>query len=309
MKSVKNEFPNPVLAEGRDDYISSCRFATFFDADKVIVTDENIEIPINYILECKGLEELVGEGRAKVVISIRSSAASYSELESFENNSTSLQLHVPKFDVVKRIELKGAVIATEAIHNFSCPGEFNELYFGSATFDIRKGDILATEDSRTIYVDDSELEKPISSVFNITRRDNEDDEIEPDFQDEKINIFLSPELHRLYNEFIHFNNGSLRRYAASIIVYPVLVEAITVICGCEQDLSGDSEYYKSRRWYRAIEKKAEKYNFNFEDENMAKTSLANKLLGEICSDAMKSFKDTLDTEANSGETEYMGGID
>ena len=128
-------------------------------------------------------------------------------------------------------------------------------------------------------------------------------------REEKITIYLSPDLDRLYREFIAFNRGSLRRYAASIVVYPVLVEAISFIRACEQDDSGDYDQYKEKRWYRAIEKKAEKFGFDFKNPNMPDTSLANKLLGEISSDAMKSFKDTLDAEANSGETEYIGGID
>lgn len=35
MKSVKNEFPNPVLAVGRDDYIESCRFYTTFNEEEI----------------------------------------------------------------------------------------------------------------------------------------------------------------------------------------------------------------------------------------------------------------------------------
>ena len=31
MKAIKEEFPNPVLATGRDDYIDACRFNTSFE--------------------------------------------------------------------------------------------------------------------------------------------------------------------------------------------------------------------------------------------------------------------------------------
>ena len=31
MRSTKNEFPNPLLAEGRDDYRAGCEFKTNLD--------------------------------------------------------------------------------------------------------------------------------------------------------------------------------------------------------------------------------------------------------------------------------------
>ena len=39
------------------------------------------------------------------------------------------------------------------------------------------------------------------------------------------------------------------------------------------------------------------------------TMLANKLLGGISLDSLKSFKDMLDQEMNSGETQVIGGVD
>ena len=44
MKEIKDEFPNPVLALGRDDYIEGCSFCTAFDENEIIVDSENIVI-------------------------------------------------------------------------------------------------------------------------------------------------------------------------------------------------------------------------------------------------------------------------
>lgn len=175
MKSVKNEFPNPVLALGRDDYIDSCQFFTAFESENVRVTADNIVIPIAYTLICKGLKNLVEAEKAIVIISVKSSAASFSKLYRFPTNSTSMELHIPKYNVVKRIEVTGYIIAAAPINQFRCDGEFNDLYFSDSTFEIRKGDILARENSRIIYIDDSELEKPkypvaISNVSSVKRK-------------------------------------------------------------------------------------------------------------------------------------------
>ena len=221
MKAIKDEFPNPVLAAGRDDYIDSCSFRTVFDENEIIVDSENIVIPTKYSLVCNGLQALIDSGDAAVVISVKSSAASYSKLFKFPAGVTEMSISVPKFSVVTKMDIVGSVIAAHNIDKFRCDGEFNDLYFATATFEIRKGDILATEDSRSIYVDDTELEKPISSIFDISRHDDQESDVVPNFEDEKIQIFLKNELYDLYYKFKDFNNGVLRRYAAGVIVYPV----------------------------------------------------------------------------------------
>jgi len=83
MKAIKEEFPNPVLAAGRDDYIDSCIFRTVFDENEIIVDTENIVIHVKYSLVCNGLQALIDSGDAAVVVSVKSSAASYSKLFRF----------------------------------------------------------------------------------------------------------------------------------------------------------------------------------------------------------------------------------
>lgn len=311
MKSVKNEFPNPVLATGRDDYIESCRFYTTFEGNEITVDSENITIPIKYILECNGLSALINEGKAAAVITVKSSAASYSKLYRFPTDSTEMSISVPKFAVVNKMDITGSIIAACNIDRFCCEGEFNDLYFGSSTFEIRKGDILATEDSRSIFVDDSELERPISSIFDISRNDEQESDVVPNFYGQKIEILLKSELYDLYYKFKDFNNGSLRRYAAGIIVYPVLVEAITYVIGYYQNdnSAGDDTDFSEKRWFRAIDHKADVRGIDLRNYDGCPTTLANEILGDIALDALKSFKDTLDSEINSGETQMIGGVD
>ncbi len=307
MKSVKREFPNPVLADGRDDYIESCKFYTIFEPSNISVTTDNIVIPIAYMLVSNGLQKLIEAEKAVVVVSVKSSASSYSRLFKFPKGTTSMEVSVPKFSVVKRIEISGAIVAATVISQFRCEGEFNEMYFGSTTFNLRKGDILAREDSRMIYLDDSELEKPIASIFNINKVQNQDDEIIPDYSGEKIEINIKEDLFKLYWDFKDFNNGTLRRYVTGIIVFPVLIEAIAKIQEVLRE-GGDGEL-EEKRWFRAIEKKAERFGIDLNNYQDSCVTLADKMLGEISFDALRSLKDTLESEMNSGETQMIGGVD
>ncbi len=309
MKAIKEEFPNPVLASGRDDYIDSCRFYTSFEERDIVVDSDNIMIPIKYLLESEGLNELIENGDAVVVVLAKSSAASYSKLFKFKDKLAEMTISIPKYAVVNKIEITGSVIAARNIKEFRCEGELNEMYFGSSTFEIRKGDILATEDSRSIFVDNSELEKPISSIFDISKRADQDYDVDPVFTNEKIEIYLKSELFDLYYKFKDFNNGALRRYAAGIIVYPALVEAISYIKGYYQNEDEEESDFSDKRWFRAIVHKTEKEGIEIKDYQDSLTTLADKLLGGISLDALKSFKDTLDSEINSGESQMIGGID
>jgi len=309
VKAIKEEFPNPVLAAGRDDYIESCHFYTAFDENTIEVDENNITIPIKYSLECKGLEALTESSNAVAAVLAKSSAASYSKLFIFPENIHEIELKIPKFAVVNKVDLTGVIIAANDISQFSCEGEFNELYFGTSTFEIRKGDILATEETRSIFVDNSELEKPISSIFNISKRDDQDHDIEPSFYGDKIEVFLKNELYDLYYNFKDFNNGTLRRYATGIIVYPVLVEAITYITGHYQNSDSDDSDFSEKRWFRAIVHKADNISIDLTTCQESPTMIADALLGNVSLDALKSFKDALDSEINSGETQMIGGID
>ena len=310
MKAIKDEFPNPVLAIGRDDYNEDCSFRTTFEENGITVDSDNITIPVKYQLICNGLQSLVEKGDAVVVIKVKSSAASYSKLFRFSPEVSEMNISIPKFSVVNKIDLEGAVIAAHNISQFRCD-EFNELYFGSATFEIRKGDTLASEESRSIFVDDTELERPISSIFEISRNPEQTSDVVPYYYDNKIEINLKPELYELYYNFKDFNNGALRRYVTGIIVYPVLVEAIGFVIAHYQ---GEGNYddgtdLSEKRWFRAIEHKADAKGIDLSHPGDYATTIANDMLGDIALDALRSFKYTLDNEMNSGETQMIGGVD
>lgn len=310
MKSFGIEFPNPVLAADRDDYKEDCGFSISL-IDNMSVDNENITINIEYSMQCNGIQSLIESGDVIVVIIAKCSIASYSRLFSFPKNETKMVIKIPKFDVVDKIEIKGLVIAAHVISDFSCPGEFNELFFKDCTFEIRKGDILAFDNSRTIFLDASELERPISSIFLIAERDNILGDICPEFEGEKITIYLKKRLYDLYYKFKDIDNGVFRRYVTAIVVYPVLVEAIALVQKsnrCEEYDSFEKDNYRDYRWFRAIEHKVEdpKMNLNLQEESAV--SLADRLLGGISLEALETFKEILFNEMNSGETQNLGEI-
>ena len=306
MQITKREFPNPVLAFDRDDYAEGCSYAFNIDADNIIVSKEFIEIPVRYELNCLSFEHLLKDGTIQSVVKVKSSAASFCRIFSFEQDKRELTIQIPKYSVIERLELTGMIVANKELLRYSCP-EMNELYFTGMIFNYRRGDPLAVSTPRTIYIDDSELEKPIVSIFSINRGHEQADDIVVDFSEDKININLSERLNDMYWSLKDYNNGALRRYVTSIIVTPALVEAVDVI---KMHYAGESEEdYSEKRWFRAIELKVGKLGMNMENCVESSVMIADKLLGNISLDALKSFKDMLEQEMNNGETQVIGGVD
>ena len=303
----RKEYPNPVLANGRDDFQEQYSYSFLINMDDVSVSKEYIEIPVSYELNCPSIEEMIKDEDVKSIVKVKSSEASFCRIYEFPLSEKSFTVNIPKFDVISKIELTGMIIASKQLNKFVC-SEFNKIYFEGSSFELRKGDVIATDFTRVIFIDDSELEKPIASIFTINKISGQTEDIIADFSEEKININMSEELNKMYWTLKDFNNGALRRYVGAIVVYPVLVEAIDLIKAHYADT--EDEDYSEKRWFRAIELKAlTKCKIKLDNCTESSTMIADQLLGNISLDALRSFKDTLDQEVNNGELQNLGGAD
>ena len=313
MSTMKIEFPVPVLALGRDDYKEECVFDISFNQADIVVSDEYIEVKTLCDFQCNGLQDLVATKEADVIILVSSSAASYRRVFVVDNYSEEFLLRIPKFDVKSKVTICGYIVSKAIKATFSC-AEFNDLYFKGISVGIKKGDILAIGEERTFPLDDTELEKPISSIFSIGRAKDESKSIEVYFDDveepEKIVIALNTEMSRLYYDMKDFNHGSFRGYLTGIIFYPALVEAIAKICEHYQseDEFGGADY-SDKRWFRAIVRQATKRGYDMEGYTDSYTELANVLLGDTAKNALMSVKATIEDEMDNGEISNLGGLD
>jgi len=170
-------------------------------------------------------------------------------------------------------------------------------------FAIRKGDILAKSVSITIPIDDSELEKPLTSIFNILSYESLENQIDPDFEKHIIDIRLKPDVFRTYYKLREYDSGSYIRALNGLVVLPVLTEAISLVlnAGDEQDSS-----FGKYRWYRAIVKKLKDINVDITNCHESTMSLANRLLGDVVNDALVVFMNVIHAEFGYGD-DHGGG--
>lgn len=306
MELSKKEYPYPVLSEGRCDFSEECSFSISLVEDEINVTSENIEIPVSYHLVCKSIESGVENGLFIPIIKVKSSGVSYCRVFKFSGTDNHMVIKIGKYEVSEKIELSGMIVSTTLLKNYLCP-EMNYSVFSGKPFDYEVGDPIAIDNPKIIYLDDSELEKPITSIFLINQNDQEED-IDVVFDDERIVIYLNDKLNKIYWHLKDINNGSFRRYVTAIIVTPALVEAIDQIKQYYSSAESDTDY-SDKRWFRSIEIKAEQLGYKMSEFSDSSTMLADKLLGNISLDSLTSFKEIIEKEMNSGETQMIGGVD
>ena len=306
MAAYNADYPYPVLQPNSDDYTESC-IIDFTFIDDVIVDESKIVAHVKYELSSTTLRNQVENSKATAIVQVKCPSASFSSVFEFPSDSNTLTVGIEKDRVVDRIDYSVLIVAAGDYSIDGSDKELNQQYFANMHFQLRKGDTLARSDVRSVYIDDSELEKPISSIFSVCYQEGQEEAIVPDYDGERIRILLRPDLCSLYHEFAVDNNGMLDRYATAAVVLPVLVEAVSKVCFAQNQ---DQDIIEERRWYRAIQKKVEALTGNdATDYQDSPVTLANKLLGEINLHALKQFKETIDSELDNGQMEIVGGAD
>ena len=292
MKTFQQEFPHPYLALGRNDYDEKCSFDINLEDQSVI--DGNFVFKFAYKLECPGLEQMVTDGSVNIILRVKSPMASFRELYIFDAKTHRCKIHIPIQSVAKLITVQAFLVVTDKIDSFALP-EQNQTYFHGIHFSLRKGDQLGESETFDIMLDDSELQKPLSSIFII--ESNEDNEsVIPTFYGDKIKVLLSPRLFDVY--FKMRKKGEMRRYLSASIIVPALVEALSIMKSGE-----DEDTYSQLRWYRAIQTKLPRCGVeNIHDPRMTLTTIANRLLGDISWEALNSLKTTFDAINSASDT-------
>lgn len=294
------DFPHPVLFEGNEDYVNS--------SFEIVVVDESnnpdfFTLSVEYCLDSIGLKELVKTKRASVVIRVESPSASYRTLCIYTNNETKMMINIRRNDVAKELILKGFVVANECIENFLLD-EHNREYFNTP-FSIDKGDVLAYEPGRKIYLDDSELEKPISSIITIAENNETSDHVLVDLNDDKkIKVLLDKDTYSAY--WTLRVKPELKKYLAGLVVLPAVCEAIEKL---KINLPDEEDQLLSDKiWYRVIKKKLNEKNYDDDDiQHESTLKMANTLLGNVVNNSLGSLYDTFEREFDNLNINMMGG--
>ena len=273
MRRTNVSFPHPILKEGSEDYID-CKF-TISDQEEVFNSKKEINgkftLTIEYELICSGLEKMILDKEAKVVLYLESKMTNYRKAFSFDSESTKLELEINKNELGDYIDIKPFIVSNVDKDEFIL-NEHNKVLFGSSTISIRKGDFLAEANGLHIILNkfDPLADKP--SIFKIHVDYDLKEDYTVSWEYDHISITLNERLHGLYNKISQ--EPSYRIVLSSLFVTPALVDVLSAIKNANED---DLESYKTKKWYVVLSSRLKHLKIDL-NSTYSLSEVANKIL-------------------------------
>lgn len=295
MRNKTTEYPRPVLNEYLRDFVDS----RFEICDPIIEeTSSHLVLHLAYELVCPGLEKLITDGLAKVVVRITCNRTFYRDVMDLQPGETA-EVKIDKRKVIESLYIQGIIVSTQSFSNYRLE-EFNKRYFGNVPFNIRKGDVLANEPGLDIKLN-TILEKnaagivqigvdPTISSMKVTYGSLE--ETDPKLTN-YIVVWLPDKEYSLYSSLTnkrHLKFG-IERFLHASLFLPAIVEAISLLKREEElDESEIEVHYVGTIWANSV-LEALKKNGVEELSTTTKTNveLANLILGDVVSDALNDL--------------------
>lgn len=304
MRNKRMDFPHPVLNEYSNDFVDNNFSMTVLSEDD---SDNSISISVSCELTGKGLNSMLKEGLLAGFARVICSKTSYREIFPI-SLVTDTEISVLKDNVAGSFEVQGFIIAKENGIKYSLE-DFNQLYFANLSFELRKGDIVASEPGITVKLD-TLLEKEAAGIVFISR-DASKNEIEvkyakADEDDEKLMdyiVIIMPE--REYNNYNKLRTkkhlrSSIERFLQSSIILPAIVEGIGRLRREAEFKMSDETYeeeYAGTVWAESLMNAIRSKGYDDLTESINHISdyeLANKVLKDVVSDSINNLMQKMD---------------
>lgn len=251
MKLSARSFPHPVL--GNRDDVPDVAFQSTIEmtADK-----ENIYLDVRWVCSSATLMDYIGDGRATVTVHVECSNTMYRAVHYTKDAEARLAIRTDLLN--DSVEVNTFITALTDINGYSIPGCHSD--YGTATFDIKKGDILAVSEGYVFHIESQfDAMNRIGAIMSIVESQLDGDRpMQPDFGQEKIIVVLSKP---------DFSDYKLMRSQEAVagpltcaIVLPVLVEALRQVAAEGADES-------SPRWMRVLQRRAEASGVKLSEES------------------------------------------
>ncbi len=283
MKRSNIGFPYPVLCSDNNDYGHAS-----FVIDNTIepyIENNKIGIQIEYKLKSDGLQGMIDNAQANVVIYLESPNSSFRTIYTFPAGETVHTWTIDAVKLSKMLKIKG-VIVSKCDFDMFCFDEHNKELFGNMAFKVHKGDILAISNLFEVELSQIDPLENKPSIFSIRPDDETTQAVRVDIYGDtnRINIWLKRELHNEYQELRE--EPRIRKLLASYYVLPALVEALEFM---RNDTTGEDDDIRTGAWYQSLENRLSAMGIVLNDE-ISMTSVANRVLMDIIQASMDDFK-------------------
>lgn len=293
MKSNVN-YPHPVLCTTNEDYINS----NFEIQCDYYIESQNAVIDLKYDLNCLGLQQLLDNDKAKVLVYMESLVAEYRKTFDFEKGKKTRQVILKRNDINKNLQVRGYIIANSEISNFTLT-EHNKALFASIPFNIRKGDVLAVSDVFfDIPIDDYDPLANKQSIFSIHKNPDQKDEMVVNYLSDakgKIGIYLNEETYGKYCDL--YKAPDPRIILASLFAIPALIDALSYIKCATED---EKESLETQKWYQVVNSRLVDEKIDLENE-VSLANVANKIMPRIFVSTVEKLTDVCKELLKEGE--------
>jgi hypothetical protein len=211
------------------------------------------------------LNKMLSTGDAAFVMHVECSNTLFRR--AYEFRETPHRIAIPADNLNDAVEVNVFMRAVNRIPAYRIPEAHSD--YGDATFDVRRGDILAVAEGHVFHIESSfDTLSRIGSIMQINESPKDGDiPMEPSFEGDKIVIFLSK------SDFADYKLLKLHEGVAgpltTTIVLPVLAEALHIL---KEESEGMDD---TRRWVRALTRRIESLHLANETQALL---LAQKLL-------------------------------
>lgn len=288
------EYPHPVLSEYTNDYLNAAFAINILEHDDAGST---LSFKIECTLTCDGLIHYIEEGLIKPILRITCPRTLYRKVYDISLGEKVIEL--PKNLIKDDVDFQGLLVATQAINSFYVE-ELNSEYFGSSSFVLRKGDVVAIAKAFKIKLNTIPEKEPAGIVQvrvdqNATTPYVHYASLEDEDPTKTDYIYISlPQIE--YASYAKLRQRKymkigIDRFIQSSLLLPALTEAVGLIRREEEMEPEDiEEHYKGTIWAESILSGLRKQGV----EDLLSTTktnyeLANLLLGNVINDSINNL--------------------
>jgi len=228
MKFDKNKaFPYPVLRPASDDY-NDVEFQTMVE---FAIEGNTIDANVQFAISCTEIVDQIDAGNALFACLI-SCRETYTQqlIETAEQN---ISIKFESGLLRGEVRVDPYVVAKKGISGYACQDINPE--FGAGPFSFETGDVLAQDETQVFYIDRDAF-KPITSVFDLVKRDSLSEGFWTiSFDDDHVQIQVSSKLKESIDDAR--NNSKNRIILKNSIYFAAVMEAIKKIQDKDESLS------------------------------------------------------------------------
>ena len=242
-------FPYPVLRPESDDY----RDGEFQTTVEFTIAKDNIKVDISYALSVEEITDEIAKGNAEYVCMISCRDTYFQQMISTSTRITDASFGIGSLR--GEVRVNPYIVVKEDILSFSAPDINPE--FGPGPFQFVEGDVLAQDEAQVFYID-RDLFKPITSVFDLVKKDDLTDGIwKVFFEEDHIQIGVSPKMKEAIDAAR--NDNKKRVVLLNSIYFAAVMQAVQKLKNPSENIN-----FEGKKWAEVIRHQAHNKGLNLE---------------------------------------------